>query len=164
MMSIDREATLAAALLDSTDEVVLGTLRRALDDDPPPLGLCERIKFRLSLAALEAEMAHIVSSTELAGVRSTAYARTTSVTFAGASLSVMITTEESGPRLSRINGWTSVPGVDVEVRERSRTVRVRSDTEGRFHVDGVEKGMVHFIFRRTDDPTQAPVITPAIEI
>lgn len=166
MTTADHEAILADEPLDDVDERILRTLKASLDDfDPPPQGLTERIAFALSVAALEAEVAHIVSqSEELVGVRSTTYERTSTVTFANDGFSVMVTIDAATQSLARVTGWTSDPGVEVELRERARSRSTTADDRGRFAFGEVERGLVHFLFRWPAPEARPPVITPAFEI
>lgn len=164
-MTEDREAILAGGPMDNTDAATLALLRTALEaHDPPPRGLAERISFAMTVRALEAEVAQLTSGRLEASVRSTAYDRATSLTFGSDSLSIMISLDDLGEGRTRITGWTSVGGVEVELRERARTRTATSDTHGRFSFDGVERGIVHFVFRRDPADGFAPLITPGIEI
>lgn len=164
-MSEDREAILAEGPLDDVDAATLALLREALEEhDPPPPDLVERITFAMTVRALEAEVAQITSGSVAAGVRSTAYDRATTLTFGSDSLSVMVNLDDLGEGRTRITGWTSVGGVEVELRERARTRTATSDTHGRFSFDAVERGIVHFVFRRDPADGFPPLITPGIEI
>ena len=161
---------LAADALDDTDEKILADLRRMWDGaDPPPEGLAERIRFAMTVASLEAEVARIVqegaleSSARSVGARST-YERASTVTFTSGSLSAMIDLESADDGRVRVNGWVSETAVEVELRERQDTRTSPVDATGRFGFGAVERGLVHFVFRRTDDPTARPVITPTIEL
>jgi hypothetical protein len=155
----------AAAALDETDEHIFADLRDLWSAaDPVPSGLTERVRFAMTVASLEAEVARIVEeSVAGAGVRST-YERASTVTFTSGSLSAMIDIESDDDTGIRVSGWVSEPSVEVELRERQRSRRTLVDDSGRFGFGGVERGLVHFVFRRTDDPTTQPVITPAIEL
>lgn len=162
----DFESALAEGRLDDEDTRVLATLRAALDAvDPPPRDLAESVKFRLTVAALEAEVADMVaSSPELAGARGTTYHRAATVTFSSETLSAMVSIEPDDAGTSTISGWTSEGDVEVELRERSRTRTTTSDAHGRFRFSGVERGLTHFVFRAHGAGDSPPVITPAIEI
>ena len=166
MTTADHEAILADEPLDDLDERILMTLKVTHEaTDPPPPGLTERITYALSVAALEAEVAHIVAqSQELAGVRSTAYERTSTVTFANDGFSVMVTIDAATQGLARVTGWTSDPGIEVELRERARSRSTTADDRGRFAFGEVERGLVHFLFRWPEPEPRPPVITPAFEI
>jgi hypothetical protein len=158
---------LAAEPVDAEDLRALTALRSILAAcDPVPPGLAERSKFAMTVAALEAEVAHITAaSAETAGVRATTYDRAQTVTFSSAHLSAMITIELVDGGRARISGWVSADGpTAVELRERSRTQTTETDTEGRFGFTQVERGLVHLLLRRLDLPDSRPVITPAIEI
>ena len=161
----DHESRLAGSPMDAGDDAILAHLRGALDViDPVPPHLAEEVKFRMTVAALEAEIAEIVTtSAETVGARGTSYDRATTVTFASDSLSAMVTIDEGSGQNVRISGWTSEGGVEVELRERSRSRTTTSDAQGRFSFDDVERGLVHFVFRQETGGV-APVITPALEI
>ncbi|EAQ00753.1 hypothetical protein JNB_11279 [Janibacter sp. HTCC2649] len=162
----NREEALAAQPFDPTDERTLGLIRAHLElTDPVPVDLTERVKFAMTVANLEAEIAHLMNDSALSGAtRTTEYDRATTVTFESAGLSIMVTLEPIGNDLTRVRGWVTAPGADVELRERSRTQEATSDDEGRFVFERVEHGTVHLVIRRTDEPGARPVITPGIEI
>lgn len=152
--------------IDDQDLRALATLRTILQaSDPVPSGLAERAKFAMSVAALEAEVAEITTTTaELAGVRSTQYDRAGTITFSSDQLSAMITIEMVDGGSARLSGWVTTGPTHVELRERSRTQETTTDDAGRFTFASVERGLVHLVMRRLDDPGSRPVITPAIEI
>ena len=161
----DLEA-LAAEPIDEADLLALATLRSILQaSDPVPGGLAERAKFAMSVAALEAEIAEITTTTaELAGVRSTDYDRAGTITFSSEQLSAMITIELVDGTDARLSGWVTTGPTHIELRERSRTQETTTDDAGRFTFTAVQRGLVHLVMRRLDDPESRPVITPAIEI
>ena len=157
---------LAAEPIDDQDLRALAGLRSILQaSDPVPSGLAERAKFAMSVAALEAEIAEITTTTaELAGVRSTDYDRAGTITFSSEQLSAMITIELVDGGQARLSGWVTTGPTHIELRERSRTQETTTDDAGRFTFTAVERGLVHLVMRRLDDPESRPVITPAIEI
>lgn len=157
---------LAAELIDEQDLRTLATLRSILQaSDPVPADLAERAKFAMSVAALEAEIAEITTTTpELAGVRSTDYDRAGTITFSSEQLSAMITIELVDGGDARLSGWVTTGPTHIELRERSRTQETTTDDAGRFTFTSVQRGLVHLVMRRLDDPQGRPVITPAIEI
>ena len=166
-MSADRDLdALAAEPIDEQDLRTLATLRSILRaSDPVPSGLAERAKFAMSVAALEAEIAEITTTTaELAGVRSTDYDRAGTITFSSEQLSAMITIELVDGTNARLSGWVTTGPTHIELRERSRTQETTTDDAGRFTFTAVQRGLVHLVMRRLDDPESRPVITPAIEI
>jgi hypothetical protein len=97
-------------------------------------------------------------------VRSTQYDRAGTVTFSSDQLSAMISIEVVDGGTARVSGWVTSGPTHVELRERSRTQETTTDEEGRFTFTSVERGLVHLVMRRLDDPDGRPVITPAIEI
>ena len=161
----DPETTLAAGPLDDVDAFVLTQIRHLHEVlDPPPVDLTDRITFAMSVAALEAEVAEIVSSATLETVRGTEYDRADTVTFASDGLSVMVSIEPGATLTVDIVGWVSEPDVEVELRERGRTRTVTTDADGRFTFAAVERGLVSFVLRRRADLSAPPIITPAIEV
>jgi hypothetical protein len=163
--SPDPEIVLAAGALDNVDANLLDRVRHLHEVmDPVPADLVDRVKFAMSVAALEAELAEIVTSATLQTVRGTEYDRADTVTFASEGLSVMVTIEHARSTRADIAGWVSEGDVEVELRERGRTRTTMVDDEGRFTFTGVERGLVNFVLRRRSDTEAAPIITPAIEL
>jgi hypothetical protein len=162
----DDDTSLADGPIDATDQAALRVLRRHLTDtDAPPAGMLDRIKFAMSVRALEAEVARLISEVDQpAGVRATIYDRTSTLTFSSDNLSIMVSWEDVGNGHVEISGWTSVGSVEVEMRERSCTRTTVSDAQGRFRFESVDRGLVHFVFRRDPADGFAPVITPAVEL
>lgn len=164
MTSDDTLDRLSAQPLDAADGLILGRLRRAFDArDPMPADLAERMKFVMTVAALEAEVARIVA-TPAAAVRSAAYERATTVTFAAERMTVMVTLEEGGSAGVTVAGWVAGPAVEVELRTTSGSRLVRADAEGRFAFDAVARGVVHFVLRDLEHPDTPPVVTPGVEL
>lgn len=158
------EFTLAAESLDSTDATIIEAVREVHETlDPMPGDLLDRIKFAMSVASLEAQVAEIVSESATASVRGTDYDRADTVTFASDGLSVMVTIEHSGAARADIAGWSSEGHLEVELRERGRTRTTVADEDGRFSFAAVERGLVNFVLRRPDRDAP-PIITPAIEL
>lgn len=163
--SPDPETTLAAGALDAVDAQLLEQLKHLHEVlDPAPADLADRVRFAMSVAALEAEVAEIVSSATLETVRSTDYDRADTVTFASDGLSVMVSIEHGPSTRADIVGWVSEGNVEVELRERGRTRTTMVDEEGRFSFTAVERGLVNFVLRRRGDPEAPTIITPAIEL
>ena len=152
------------AELDELDKAILAQLRHELESrDPVPEGLASRAQFAMTVQELEAEVARIVDLEAAGGqVRSTDYSLTTSMSFASDELSVMLTVERSSATTATLRGWLDAPA-EIEVRERSRTHTVDADAEGRFSVEGVERGLVQLLIRPTEQGSR-PVITPAFEV
>ena len=155
---------LSADPLDDTDGHILAELRDLWTAaDPAPEGMTDRVRFAMTVASLEAEVARIVEeSLTGSGVRSV-YERATTVTFTSGSLSAMIDIDSSEDGVG-ISGWVSEADVEVELRERHRSRTTVVDGSGRVSLGWVERGLVHFVFRRTDDSSAHPVITPTIEV
>jgi len=147
----------ADELLDATDERILNRLASLYAAiDPVPSDLLERIDFSLAVAELEADIAELTRG-ELVGVRGEA---TDSVTFTSGSLSLMVTTVVSAHHV-RIDGWVTSAGAEVDAVAEGVTRTVVADEAGRFSLDDVPRGHVHFVVRREG---YRPVITPSMEV
>ena len=143
--------------LDATDQLLLLDLAGMHDLlDPEPLGLRDRIDFAIAVAELEADIAELTMG-ELVGVRSE---ETDSVTFTSGALSLMVTTVRSAHHV-RIDGWVTSPGAEVDVVGEGVTRTATADGAGRFSVDDIPRGRVHFVVHREG---YRPVITPSMEI
>ncbi|MFN8045801.1 MAG: hypothetical protein U0Q08_07075 [Dermatophilaceae bacterium] len=165
MTSSSREDQLAMEPMDALDEELLARIHHLhLTRDPVPDGLVDRISFAMTVAALEADVAQTVAEGGLtaAGARSTSYDRATRVTFAHGDFSAMVTIDIGRDGSGDVHGWITEPGIDVELRERSRAQTVPADGDGRFHFSGVERGLVHLVFHRHGG--HRPIITPTLEI
>ncbi|KGN31724.1 hypothetical protein N802_02860 [Knoellia sinensis KCTC 19936] len=160
------EDLLAGQPIDAADERALALVRTHLSTtDPVPSGLTERVKFAMTVASLEAEVAHLISEGSLAtNVRTTEYDRATTVTFESDGLSIMVSLEEADRGVTTLRGWVTAPAAEIELRERTRTSTTTADDDGRFVFEGVERGTVHLVIRQSDQPHTRPVITPGIEI
>lgn len=156
---------LADEAIDDADRRVLALLRGGFETcDPVPDGLTERIKFAMTVAALEAEVAEIVTEPALSGVRSVDYDRASTVTFTSVTVDLMVTIDPRSAGRADLIGHASRSGARVEMRERSRTRQTTTDEHGRFSFHDVERGLVNFVVQIDDDGSSAPVVTPAIEL
>ena len=139
--------------------------------DPVPGDLAERVKFALTVHALHAEVAELIDTALLTtrgadtGVEPT---RTESVTFTAASLSLMVSsspmsTGDSDDRV-RVDGWVTTPGARVEAVTSEGIRSADSDANGRFVLDDLPHGPVHFVVTDPHDEDLRPVVTPTIQI
>lgn len=137
--------------------------------DPVPVDLTERIKFAITVQALHAEVAELMDSAQLV-TRGTAAevepTPTESITFGAASVSLMVTANESDLEgRVRIDGWVTTPGAQVEAVTVEGSASVKTDANGRFVMDDLPHGPIHFVIRTSpDDETVRPVITPTIQV
>ncbi|MFT4109193.1 carboxypeptidase-like regulatory domain-containing protein [Propionicimonas sp.] len=147
----------ADELLDATDERILAGLATLYDlVDPVPTDLAQRIDFALAVAELEADIAELTRG-ELVGVRGE---ETDSVTFTSGSLSLMVTTVVAAHQV-RIDGWVTSAGAEVDAVAEGVTRSTVADDAGRFALDNLPRGRVHFVVRRDG---YRPVITPSMEL
>ena len=117
----------------------------------------------------KAEVAELMDSALLVTRQADARTEPTpidSVTFTAASVSLMVTatSDEDDDRLT-IDGWVTVPGALIEVVTTEETRSEVADANGRFVLDDVPHGPVHFvILTDPEDPAVRPVITPTIQV
>ncbi|EWT02513.1 hypothetical protein N865_04960 [Intrasporangium oryzae NRRL B-24470] len=137
--------------------------------DPVPVDLTERIKFALTVQALHAEVAELMDSAMLATRGPSAPVEpmpTESVTFSAASVSLMVTANESDIEgRVRVDGWVTAPGASIEAVTSEGSTSVISDANGRFVMDDLPHGPIHFVIMvEPGDETTRPVITPTIQV
>ncbi len=165
-MSTEREGEFAAEPLDAEDLRILdtiGAIHRA--NDPVPADLADRVRFAMSLAALEAEIAELTTlPMAAAGMRGSSYELARTVTFSGEHLTAMISIESVSETQRRIAGWVDSPAVRVELRTPAGTHSAAADADGRFAFDAVRPGLVHLVLWRTDLADGRPLMTPPMEI
>lgn len=158
--------------IDARDIANLGHVRDLFGHaDPVPSDLAERVKFAITVHALHAEVAELMDSALLTtrGAETTVEPTPTeSVTFTAASLSLMVS---AGPMDSdeledrvRVDGWVTAPGARVEAVTAEGSSSVISDANGRFVLDDLPHGPVHFVVTDPGNEDTRPVITPTIQI
>jgi hypothetical protein len=158
--------------IDARDIANLGHVRDLFGHaDPVPSDLAERVKFAITVHALHAEVAELMDSALLTtrGAEATVEPTPTeSVTFTAASLSLMVS---AGPMDSdeledrvRVDGWVTAAGARVEAVTAEGSSSVISDANGRFVLDDLPHGPVHFVVTDPGNEDTRPVITPTIQI
>lgn len=162
--------------IDAIDVANVAAIRTLFSRaDPVPADLTERLKFAITVQALHAEVAELTDSALLVtrgGESAPGPAAATpidSVTFTAASVSLMISVTAGDPAMDpdrvRIDGWVTSPGARIDAVTAEGTTSVSSDANGRFVLDDVPHGPVHFVIQATlDDNENRPVITPTIQI
>ena len=141
--------------------------------DPVPSDRAERVKFAITVHALHAEVAELMDSALLTTRGAEAKVEPTptdSVTFTAASVSLMVS---AGPADSddddaddrvRVDGWVTTPGAQIEAVTTEGSSTVISDANGRFVLDDLPHGPVHFVVTDPGNEDMRPVITPTIQI
>ena len=160
--------------IDARDIANLGHVRDLFAHaDPVPSDLAERIKFAITVHALHAEVAELMDSALLTTRGAEAKVEPTptdSVTFTAASVSLMVS---AGPADSddddaddrvRVDGWVTTPGAQIEAVTTEGSSTVISDANGRFVLDDLPHGPVHFVVTDPGNEDMRPVITPTIQI
>lgn len=158
---------LAGEAVDERDVEALRLMARLYEAlDPVPPGLSERVKFGLTLDALEAEIAELQRSVDLVGTRADPAHDVQSITFTSATLTTMITVTPTSADRARIDGWIAPGGgVSVELRTVGGVREAVADDAGRFAFDDVPRGLVQFVLRPPATAGSAPtVMTPSLEI
>lgn len=154
--------------MDDIDRTILREMRGMYEAvDAPPADLAERVKFALTLAALEAEVAHL-QELSTAEVRSEqTYATTDTLTFTSSSTSLMVTVGPdvgaTGADLLRVDGWVTGSGVLVELSVGTERHPATSDANGRLVWEGVPRGRARFLIHPASEGAR-PVVTPTIEL
>jgi len=158
--------------IDARDIANLDQLRDLFAHaDPVPSDLAERMKFAITVHALHAEVAELMDSALLTTRGADAKVEPTptdSVTFTAASVSLMVSASPSEQADTdvrvRIDGWVTSPGARVEAMTVEGSVSEISDANGRFVMDDLPHGPVHFVITDPDNDDVRPVITPTIQI
>jgi len=158
--------------IDARDIANLGHVRDLFGHaDPVPSDLAERVKFAITVHALHAEVAELMDSALLTTRGAEAIVEPTpteSVTFTAASLSLMVSvgpmdSDELEDRV-RVDGWVTTPGARVEAVTAEGSSSAISDANGRFVLDDLLHGPVHFVVTDPGNEDTRPVITPTIQI
>jgi hypothetical protein len=165
--SPSREAQLAAEPLDQTDVALLNAIRAYYDEtDPVPEGLVERIKFELTLDALEAEVATLIHlEPATSGVRSGQTEAVRTVTFTSESVTTTVAIAPQGRDRVRVDGWAAPgAGIRVEVLLADSSRETVADDVGRFVFRDLPAGLAKFALHIPKDEGSATVLTPTIEL
>ncbi len=93
---------------------------------------------------------------------------TDSVTFTAASVSLMVSAspseqDDTDARV-RVDGWVTSPGAQIEAVTTEGSRSAIADANGRFVLDDLPHGPVHFVITDPDNEDVRPVITPTIQI
>ena len=147
--------------LDDLDAEILARVRSVHDElDPPPPMLDDLVLFALGPARLDHELARLVEEDRtVSAVRGSA--RTRTLTFEAAELTLLLTVVDLPGDQVRVDGWLA-PAAEVEIELRLladevRTERTQTEPTGRFVFPSVPRGSVQLVVLR--EPRV--VITPA---
>lgn len=158
--------------LDDIDAAILAQVRALHAElDPPPPSLTEQVCFALELEDIDADVARLREET-LIGSGARGPARTRTLTFEAAGLSLLLSIAELGDQQVRLDGWLAppVPG-PVELRQAAAAAGRRAvirqatpDAGGRFVFEDLRHGLVQIRIRPGGDRAGRSVITPAIRL
>ena len=147
--------------MDDIDLAILDALHQTLTlADPVPPSLVGEIEFRLSVAAMNAELALLAN--EPVGVRSPTAEHADSVTFTSSTMTLMVVIGRDDGQL-RIDAWVSGGGITVELIQGADRTPAVSDVNGRVSWFPVQAGLARFLISPITSGGR-PVITPAIEL
>ncbi len=158
--------SLANEPLDAHDARILARIARLYAElDPVPPELVDRLRFAISLDALEVELAELqFSSGELLAARAEPASAVKTLTFSSDSLTTTVNISSDGPDRIRIDGWIAPGGSGVvELHQGSLVRQVPADEDGRFVFTDVEHALTRFLIR-PQSVDGLPVATPAVEI
>ncbi len=161
------EQQLAGEQLDTGDAALLAAVRALYDEtDPVPTGLVERIRFELTLDALQAEVATLTQlDFETAGARGAATETVRTITFTSESLTTMVTLTAQEDGTVRVDGWAAPgAGVRVEVRLSGGTRESTADEDGRFVFEDLPAGRTRFALYLPGAGQAVTVVTPTVEL
>lgn len=149
---------------DLEDEGVLAAIAALFAvTDPVPPGLADEVCLRLAVRQLDADLAALEQTDQLAGIRSTEYERAASLTFSVGAWSMLVTVTPLDGTVVRLDGWiTGSDGAEIELRERARSSTTAA-RDGRFAFPRVERGLIQFLVCPTA-PGARRVITPHVEV
>lgn len=158
------EQLLADEPLDAADEAVLRELREVVSRlDPCPASLTDRVKFALTVQALQAEVAELTAQPELVSRGfGDEPAQATTVTFSTDSLSIMVSVVPTTSGRARVDGWLTCGHADVRLdTDEGHVAEVQADADGRFVLDDVPRGGARLLVRNEG---AQPVITPTFTV
>jgi hypothetical protein len=157
------ELAAASAPVDAEDVALLDRLGVLWDQrDPVPAGLAGRLEFRLTLDALETEVATLMLlDPATSGSRAGDTETVRTVTFTSETLDTMVTLTDAPDGTVRVDGWIA-PGavLRVELLLEGFRLEVESDDDGRFVLESVPKGLARFALH----PPGRTVLSPAMEL
>lgn len=149
--------------MDGLDQQILDEVRDLYDMiDPPPDGLGQRMKFALTVQALQAEVAEL-TATAVLETRSEQAEQTDSITFTRGEISMLVTFGERRPTTIDLDAWITVPGARVELQIGNDLSEAVADEHGRLAFLAVPRGPANFVIWPSAEAA-APIVTPTITL
>lgn len=130
--------------------------------DPVPAGLTDRISYALTVQLLQAEVVELTRTPELLA-RSEPAEVTRSLTFAGSTVSLMVTVTPEADGL-RLDCWVTQPGAVVQVDGAGGQRTEVTDEHGRLTLTRVAPGPTHFVVWPDANRVARPIITPIVDL
>jgi hypothetical protein len=133
--------------------------------DPMPASLPERIRFRLAVRDLEAEVARLCAEDGEPVLAARGAEQSRTITFDSDSLTIMIRVDANLDGTVRIDGWLAPPqSRTIELRTAAETLITDADDGGRFAFGQVPRGTAQLVARAGPDPDEPgpAVVAPAL--
>lgn len=155
-------------IIDIGDEQLLDEIAAMWDAvDPVPPDLGDDVRVALTVQALEAEIAELVSTPTLAlraddPLDDPDANVVDTITFSSGAVSLAISIDGADDETVTIDGWITAGGASVELHIGGTVRHVQADEFGRFVMTDVPRRRAWFVARRGDD--HPPIVTPVIEL
>jgi hypothetical protein len=154
--------------LDEIDVAVLDQIRAVYaTTDPPPADLDDRVRFAITLDAVDVEVARLQEDLLVgSGARSDHQTRT--ITFAAPNLTVLVSVVDLPDGLVRLDGWLAPPGrhqVELRLGAPPGPAAATADDEGRFVFAAVDHGLAQLVVRPLGEDGNGlatTVVTPSM--
>lgn len=159
--------TVSQPTAEPDDAALFADLRRMWERaDPMPDDLPDRVLLALDLEQVDMdfELLRLVTAEQEVSVRS-AVTDVNTITFSGASVTVMVRVSDTGRGRRRLDGWLApTQPLSVTVHHADGSCDTEVDDRGRFVVSDLPAGRTRLVLAPTEDPQATPFITPTVEI
>jgi hypothetical protein len=148
--------------LNTADDPLMARLRSMYDAiDPVPEHLADGVVALIAIANLDIEVGLL--GDERSSVRGPDDS-TLTVTFHSAHLTTTLRLDRRIDGTMRVDGTLAPPAVcEIELRTDTRSLRTRSDTNGRFAFDGATPGLAYITIRgMLGDPIRPTTVTQPV--
>lgn len=154
--------------LDEADLALLERIRRLFENaDPMPADLAERIRFSLTLTALEYEVARLSAEEDQRTLAARGAEQSRTIMFDSESLTIMIRIDSNSDGTARMDGWLDPPQRrTIDLRTPGDTLLAVANEQGRFAFSRVPCGSAQLAVRAEQEAagTVRAVITPPLTL